>query len=283
MRVALFFDGNNFYRSLRCQYKDVEIDYEKLVDWVTKQVDPEKGSFVGAYYYTGYCEKSSLERFLGGLELRRGFFIRREPIVERESECPSCHSTFRYQVEKRVDTRLVAEMVKMAAIDAFDQAVVFSGDEDLVPALETVASLGKQVFVATWGGYSLSRAMRVNSFGVIDLVEGMEFFSEDKEKSKLNIEENVVDKRCEVMNRTDLANALYKQLLEAYQYFNGIDRQVTRWYFENRWKPTGPCPAAGDQRQEMLNFLIEKGKVEVFSTMVNGREVLAVRPKATTE
>lgn len=272
MRVALFFDGNNFYRSLRSQYKDTEIDYEKLVKWVIKEVDPQKASFVGAYYYTGYCEKSSLERFLGGLELRRGFFIRREPIVERESECPNCNSSFRYQIEKRVDTRLVAEMVKMAAIDAFDRAIVFSGDEDLVPALETVASLGKQVFVATWGGYSLSRAMRVNCFGVIDLVEGMKYFSEEKK-------EEASEKKCTVMSRVELANALYRQLLEAHQYFNGIDRQVTRWYFENRWKPTGPCPPPGDPRQEVLDMLIEKGKVEVFSTTVNGREVLAVRPK----
>lgn len=278
MRVALFFDGNNFYRSLRSQYKDIELDYEKLVNWVIKEVDPDNASFVGAYYYTGYCEKSSLERFLGGLELRRGFFIRREPIVERESECPHCQSSFRYQIEKRVDTRLVAEMVKMAAIDAFDRAIVFSGDEDLVPALETVSSLGKQVFVATWGGYSLSRAMRVNCFGVIDLVDGINYFTEPKEEESSPAVSP--EKTCSLMSSVELANALYRQLLEAYQYFNGIDRQVTRWYFENRWKPTGPCPPPGDPRQELLDVLIETGRVELFSTMVNGREVLAVRPKS---
>ena len=53
---------------------------------------------------------------------KRGFFVR-EPIVERESSCPHCQASIRYQVEKRVDTRLVAEMVQLAARDTFDAAV----------------------------------------------------------------------------------------------------------------------------------------------------------------
>ena len=56
----------------------------------------------------------------------------------------------------------------------------------------------------------------------------------------------------------------------------GRDGLVTRWYFENKWKPTGPCPPPGNPRQEMLDVLIQSGKVEVFETSLNGRMVLAL-------
>lgn len=39
MRIALFFDGNNFYRALRSQYTNWEINYERLADWVVQSID----------------------------------------------------------------------------------------------------------------------------------------------------------------------------------------------------------------------------------------------------
>ena len=260
MRVALFFDGNNFYRALRSQYTNWEVNYEALADWTVAQVNPE-ARLIGAYYYTGFSEQSGLDRFLGGLETKRGFFVRREPIVDRVSECPHCQHTFQYQVEKRVDTRLVAEMVQLAARDNFDCAVVFSGDEDLVPALEAVNSFGKPVYVATWGELCLARAMRTHSYATIDLGEGLAAFATPKQVEDIPRTEHVLH-----------------QLVEAWSYFNGRDGLVTRWYFENKWKPTGPCPPPGNARQEVLDYLIQAGQVEVFETNLNGRRVMAVRP-----
>ena len=268
MRIALFFDGNNFYRSLRSQYSDIELDYERLSLWTTKKID-KNAHFVGAYYYTGFSEQSGLDRFLSGLELRQGFFVRREPVVDRKSECPECGAAIHHRIEKRVDTRLVAEIVKMAAMDSFDKAVVFSGDEDLVPALDAVAALGKQVFVASWGGHALSRSMRIHSFGVIDLSEGLQYFASDTAEQS----------SCDAKPVT--AEDLYVQLVEAWSYFNGRDGHISRWYFENRWKSSGPCPPPGSSRQQLLDSLIATGKVEVFEASVNGRPVLALRPRRT--
>jgi uncharacterized LabA/DUF88 family protein len=270
VRIALFFDGNNFYRSLRTQYPNMEINYERLTSWVIAQVADTSATFCGAYYYTGFSEKSGLDRFLSGLEMRKGFFVRREPVVDRVTDCPKCRCEIHYRLEKRVDTRLVAEMVKMAALNAFDRAVVFSGDEDLVPALETVASFGKQVYVATWGGHALSRAMRIHSFGVIDLSQGLQGFA-----TELPVASPCNEQRSDEMK----VDELYTQLLEAWNYFSGRDGHVTRWYFENKWKSSGPCPPPGNLRQQLLDRLIATGKVELFEAQVNGRVVLALRPK----
>ena len=265
MRTALFFDGNNFYRAKDAYLEGMELNYDALAQWVCRKVAGPQADFVGAYYYTGVGQNSNLNRFLDGLELRNGFFVRRSPIVERTIQCDQCGAAHTMSVEKRVDTRLVADMVQMAARNLFDKAVLFSGDQDIVPAVEAVASFGKQVYVATWGGIALSHELRTQSFGVIDLAAGVESFYTGR-------------RRCSVSTGTPIEH-LFSQLQEACSYFQDRNGHVTRWYFENKWKPSGPCPPPGTGRQELMDALISKGKVEVFEVLVNGRRVLALRPK----
>ena len=273
MRVSLFFDGNNFYRSMDTCLNGMEVDYDELARWVVHKAGGADARLSGAYYYTGYSENSGLGRFLKGLELRMGFFVRREPVVERVSQCSHCGGELVSRVEKRVDTRLVAEMVQYAAVDAYDRAVVFSGDEDLVPALDAVAALGKQVLVASWGENALSSVLRVHSFGHLDLTEGSDEFVTGRKRG----EEESHGGGCSSTQAN--IEDLYSQLLEAWNYFSGRNGHVSRWYFENRWKPSGRCPPPGVSRTHMLETLITQGKVEVFDALVNGRLVKVIRPR----
>ena len=54
--------------------------------------------------------------FLQGLELQPGYFVKREPRVGRRSQCGKCGFAYNYRTEKRVDTRLVADMIHFAAV-----------------------------------------------------------------------------------------------------------------------------------------------------------------------
>lgn len=274
MRVALFFDGNNFYRSMDCAQEGVELNYDLLVKWVVDKAGGANPHYVGAYYYTGFSEQSNLDKFLRGLELRTGFFVRREPIVERMVNCPYCGQNALQKVEKRVDTRLVAEMVMMAAVDNYDRAVVFSGDEDLVPALDAVAALGKQVFVASWSGHAVASALRRHSFGMIDLSEGIEEFTTGRRRT---VAEEEGDERFNDTAAT--IEDLFSQIQQAWMYFNGRKGHVSRWFFENKWKPNGRCPPPGALRQQFVEALISQGKIDCFEAEVNGRVVTVIRPK----
>ena len=156
MRVAIFFDGKNYYSALQQYAPQLEVDYDKLAVWLSRKVGGTGGSFVGAYYYTGYyagpeaASASAGQRFhhfLRGLELRPGYFVRREPRVRRHTKCKLCRKSYQYSAEKRVDTRLVADMIHYAAVDSYDAAVLLSGDQDFVPAVEAVNALGKRVYV----------------------------------------------------------------------------------------------------------------------------------------
>src|SRR5437773_4921049 len=182
MNVKIFFDGQNFYRALLRYDESLRVDYDRLATWITQAVGAPSAVFCGAYYYVGISADAPplVEGFLKGLELRPGYFVRREPRVRRAGRCPSCGVDYEYTTEKRVDTRLVAELIQYAANGAFDAAVLVSGDDDFVPAVEAVNALGKQVWVATWSAEELSSDLRVRCFGQIGLSEGIPAFKVDR-------------------------------------------------------------------------------------------------------
>src|SRR6266480_2954144 len=182
MKVSIFFDGQNFYRSLQRFDEALRVDYDRLAAWITHAVGGASATFGGAYYYVGLSADAPplVEGFLKGLELRPGYFVKREPRVRRAGRCPACGGDYEYTTEKRVDTRLVADIIQYAAIGAFDAAVLVSGDDDFVPAVEAVNALGKQVWVATWSAEELSTDLRVRCFGYIHLSEGIAVFRAER-------------------------------------------------------------------------------------------------------
>src|SRR5438045_7404998 len=178
MKICIFFDGQNFYRSLQRFDDTLRVDYDRLAVWITQAVGGPGAMFGGAYYYVGVSPDAPqvVEGFLKGLELRPGYFVKRDPRVRRSGRCPSCGTEYEYTTEKRVDTRLVADLIHHAANSNFDAAVLVSGDDDFVPAVDAVNALGKQVWVATWSAEELSKDLRVKCFGQLRLSDGINAF-----------------------------------------------------------------------------------------------------------
>src|SRR2546427_10097247 len=150
MKVSIFFDGQNFYRSLQRYDEALRVDYDRLAAWITHAVGGATAIFGGAYCCVGLAAEAPplVAGFLKGRELRPGYFVKREPRVRRTGRCPACGGDYEYTTEKRVDTRLVADIIQYAAIGAFDVAVLVSGDDDFVPAVEAGNAPGRP----GWGG-----------------------------------------------------------------------------------------------------------------------------------
>src|SRR5262245_48891721 len=175
MKICIFFDGQNFYRSLQRYDDTLRVDYDRLATWIAQAVGGSAAMFGGAYYYVGVSPDAPqvVEGFLKGLELRPGYFVKRTPLGRRTGRCPVCSTEYEYTTEKRVDTRLVADLIHYAANGAYDAAVLVSGDDDFVPAVEAVNALGKQVWVATWSAEALSKGLGGRCYGHLPLTEGV--------------------------------------------------------------------------------------------------------------
>src|SRR5215475_7595895 len=85
MKILIFIDGQNFYRSLLRFDDGLVVDYDRLASWITQTVGGPNGIFGGAHYYVGVSPgaPAPVESFLKGLEGRRGYFVRRERRVRR--------------------------------------------------------------------------------------------------------------------------------------------------------------------------------------------------------
>jgi uncharacterized LabA/DUF88 family protein len=292
MRVAIFIDGNNYYLALRDFDQQLELDMEHLATWLTRSVGGRLARFVGAYYYTGVVEgESALGGFLTSLETKTGYFVRREPRVRRTSTCRSCGSAGEYFTEKRVDTRLVAEMIQLAAVGAYDVACLLSGDDDFLPAVQSVGALGKQVYLATWPGQGVARELRANSFGVIDLSEGVGEFGTGRRRPAVPSSSSSLPPGfgqlppiastpptpVPALDATGALTPVGQALLNEIRNVQAQLPYVGRWYFCNKWRGTGlpPDPAV---RERMIEDLIAGGWLQAdTATDDKGRSVQAVR------
>jgi uncharacterized LabA/DUF88 family protein len=271
MKVCIFFDGQNFYRSLLRYDEKLRVDYDRLAAWITQKIGGEDAIFGGAYYYVGVSTGApqQVEAFLKGLELRPGYFVKREPRVRRTGLCPNCGGDYEYTTEKRVDTRLVADLIHYAAHGAYDAAVLISGDDDFVPAAEAVNALGKQVWVATWSAEELSSNLRVRCFGQIRLSDGIPAFRVERARV-IDREQGAQPVRPVTEDTLDLA-------LSELQRAEARLPHVTRGYFVMRWK-SHALPPVGQEREMLVQHLLTAGLIEEFEIIDGqGRQVIAIR------
>jgi hypothetical protein len=290
MKILIFFDGQNFYRSLQRYDDSLRVDYDRLATWITHAVGGPTAMFGGAYYYVGVSADAPVvvEGFLKGLELRPGYFVKRDRRVRRSVRCPACGAENEYTTEKRVDTRLVADLIHYAANGAYDAAVLVSGDDDFVPAVEAVNALGKQVWVATWSADELSTDLRVRCFGHISLSDGIAAFRTDRLARERGPAVPRSDDRAPRPTVTRLASvaasrpspdmALERALGEL-QRAEARLPHVSRGYFVMRWK-SHLLPPAGNEREQLVQQMLDAGVAEeVEVTSPEGRVVIALRSR----
>jgi len=244
MKVMFFFDGKNFYESMRAFDPDLRIQYQRLIEWVMKRIGAT--NFNGAYYYTGTtdAEHDTRSRFLELLENQEGFFVYRMPIKKKKTLCPLCKEEYFYFGEKQVDTQMVSDMIRLAAVGAYDSAVLCSGDSDHIPAVRSVRELGKKVFIATWGLAGVDKDLLKDAFSHIDLRDGVEEFT---------------------LGVTDEHKAFLEELEKAEEVFADKGGFVGISYFLQKWRsPNDNFPKDSVRRLMLMHDLIEMGKLELY-------------------
>ncbi len=273
MRVALFFDGKNHMKDLRRTAGDTWVDHGALAEWAVEHVNGTR--LVAAYYYTGVphekedgADKRALHDLLDELDRRPGFFVRRFQRRMTSRECPHCHQPHAYGEEKMVDTSLVAEMLQLAVANAYDIAIVFSGDLDLAPGLRAVRALGKVAWVATFGDQGLSRELLKDAWGHIDLLPYLPSFSfaDLGDPPTTSFTEQHTGPLP-----LDVDMQMVRELQRAESHFSASGGFVGAQYFLHRWKGRG-IPDAPDARRQSVQRLIRMGSVESYQ--VDGKTAL---------
>ncbi len=268
-RVALFFDGKNHMKDLRLATSDRWVDHRVLTEWIVPHVGGTE--FVAAHYYTGVPtnseegnQKRALADLLRDLERIPGFFVHRFNRQASTWVCDSCGHVEAFTREKRVDTSLVADIILLAVKDAFDVAVVFSGDLDVAPALDAVHALGKKAWVATFGKVGMSKALHRAAWSVLDLNENLDAYAHAPLGAGGGAVGDATVQDAEVL----------RELRRAEAHFGTGGGFVGAHYFIHRWRGHN-LPEDPDARRECLERLIQGGLAETYE--VDHKAAIRVR------
>ncbi len=163
-RVAVFIDGNNLFHAAR--FHNVDIDYNKLL-----RVLLGDGRLLRAFFYTGVD---------AGAERQQGFLLwmRRNGFRVVQKELKTFYDGTR---KANLDVEIAVDMLSLAG--RYDTAVLVSGDEDFVYAINAVAYKGCRVEVAGFRSNTAPRLIDVADF-FIDLGDIAELVSKDASSSE---------------------------------------------------------------------------------------------------
>jgi uncharacterized LabA/DUF88 family protein len=134
-RVAVFIDGSNLYKGLVSTLgTDYRLDFISFVSALAAG-----RSLLRAYYYNAPLPNEdpaakAHQSFLNYLK-RVPYVMVRLGRLERRGEG---------FIEKGVDIQIAIDMLKLAYADAYDVAVLVSGDGDFAEVLRVIQDMGKQ-------------------------------------------------------------------------------------------------------------------------------------------
>jgi len=144
-RIIIFIDNSNIFKGF--QKYNIKADYEKLKNLITRGRDKQ-----GIFLYEGVVYPMSPEKKKWYKELtnRSGYVIKAsfDKIAANRA------------IEKKVDIKIAIDIVSLAYENAYDTAVLVSGDGDFVPVVKKIKELDKKVEVWAFR-YSLANVLKV--------------------------------------------------------------------------------------------------------------------------
>lgn len=158
-KVAVFIDGNNLFHAAR--FHNIDLDYNKLL-----RVLLGDGRLLRAFFYTGVD---------AGAERQQGFLLwmRRNGFRVVQKELKTFYDGTR---KANLDVEIAVDMLSLAG--KYDTAVLVSGDEDFVYAINAVAYKGCRVEVAGFRSNTAPKLIDTADF-FIDLGEIGELVKKD--------------------------------------------------------------------------------------------------------
>ena len=143
-RIIIFIDNSNIFKGFR-KY-NIKADYEKLKNIITKGRDLKD-----IFLYEGvvYPISPAKKKWYEDLKENSGYVIKAsfDKIVANEA------------IEKKTDIKMAIDIISLSYENAYDTAVLVSGDGVFVPVVEKLKELDK--FVELWAfRYSLANALK---------------------------------------------------------------------------------------------------------------------------
>lgn len=143
-RIIIFIDNSNIFKGF--QKYNIKADYEKLKNLIARNRELQ-----AIFLYEGvvYPMSPAKKKWYEELNNRSGYAIKASFDKIASSGA----------IEKKVDINIAIDIISLAYENAYDTAVLVSGDGDFVPVVKKVKELHKSVEVWAFR-YSLANALK---------------------------------------------------------------------------------------------------------------------------
>lgn len=144
-RTICFIDNSYIFRgSYKHQWR---VDFRKLIQAVSKGGTIWQTYFFASEEEPPNSDQTSLYKYL---KLALHFEVHLYPLRKRQMRCNSCGNEWSSYSEKAAAIGMAGLLVSLAYNDAFDTAVLVTGDSDFLEPIRLVKTLGKRVELAAW-------------------------------------------------------------------------------------------------------------------------------------
>ena len=143
-RVVAFVDGFNLYHALKATGKN-HLKWLDLSALCQRYVRPRSESLSGVQYFTAYATWLAgpyrrHQQYVAALEAL-GVKVVLGHFKKKEVRCKVCGRRFHTSEEKQTDVNIAVQIVRLAAENAFDKALVVTADSDIAPAIAAMREM----------------------------------------------------------------------------------------------------------------------------------------------
>lgn len=173
-KLAIFIDGSNFlsgYGELKNSQRVKELNYPALQeDFISRQW--KKRTSILFEHIKTYCYMSDGKP--QKIKANSGIAILGNDIVAFKESLKKNHVRLNVKPkvnnkEKGVDMALAVDLLSLAYTNAYDYAIIVSGDADFISAIEEVKRYGKIIYIASFSSrFSKELLMHVDDVMILD-------------------------------------------------------------------------------------------------------------------
>jgi uncharacterized LabA/DUF88 family protein len=123
------------------------VDFRKLVEALGKNSPIWQTYFFASEEDPPNSDQTSLYKYL---KLALHFEVHLYPLRKRQMRCNTCGNEWSSYSEKAAAIGMAATLVSLGYNNAFDSAILVTGDSDFLEPIRTVKGLGKRIDLAAW-------------------------------------------------------------------------------------------------------------------------------------
>lgn len=144
-RTICFIDNSYIFRgSYKHQWR---VDFRKLIETLSTPGAVWQTYFFASEEDPPNSDQTNLYKYL---KMALHFEVNLYPLRKRQMRCNNCGNEWSSYSEKAAAIGMATTLVSLGYNNAFDSAVLVTGDSDFLEPIRTVKSLGKRVELAAW-------------------------------------------------------------------------------------------------------------------------------------